>query len=104
MKRWQFWLGIVISLFFLYFALRGLHLGDIWETVRSANFWWLLPGVLVYFVAVWVRAWRWHFLIRPMKNVPIRTMFPITTIGYMGNNIYPAPGGRIAARGGIENQ
>ena len=95
MKRWQFWLGIFISLFFLYVALRGLHLGDIWETVRSANYWWLLPGILVYFVAVWVRAWRWHFLIRPLKNVPTRTMFPITTIGYMGNNIYPARAGEL---------
>ena len=41
-------------------------------------------------VGVWVRAWRWHYLLGPIKKIPTKTMFPITTIGYMGNNIYPA--------------
>jgi uncharacterized protein (TIRG00374 family) len=95
MKRWQFWLGIFISIVFLYFALRGLQLESIWETVKTANYWWLVPGVLVYFVAVWVRSWRWHYLIRPLKKVPTKTMFPIVAIGYMGNNIYPARAGEL---------
>jgi glycosyltransferase 2 family protein len=87
MKRWQFWLGIGISLAFLYLALRGLHLEDIWGALEGANYVWLLPGVAIYFVAVWARAWRWHYLLRPVKVVSTRTMFPIVAIGYMGNNI-----------------
>ncbi|NMC54741.1 MAG: flippase-like domain-containing protein [Chloroflexi bacterium] len=95
MKRWQFWLGILISVVFLYLALRGLHLGDVWDTLKSAQYLWLIPGVLVYFIGVWVRAWRWHYLLRPLKKIPTRTMFPIVTIGYMGNNIYPARAGEV---------
>jgi uncharacterized protein (TIRG00374 family) len=95
MKKWQFWAGILISAIFLYFALRGLKLGDFWEAVKSANYWWILPGIAVYFVAVWVRAWRWHYLLKPIKAVKTRTMFPITCIGYMGNNIYPARAGEV---------
>ena len=95
MKRWQFWVGLLISVAFLYFALKGLNLGDFWQAVRSANYWWILPGIAVYFVAVWVRAWRWHYLLRPVKKIPTRTMFPITCIGYMGNNIYPARAGEV---------
>jgi uncharacterized protein (TIRG00374 family) len=95
MKKWQFWAGILISAIFLYFALRGLKLGDFWEAVKSANYWWILPGIAVYFVAVWVRAWRWHYLLKPIKAIKTRTMFPITCIGYMGNNIYPARAGEV---------
>ena len=95
MKRWQFWLGVVISLVFLYFALRGLHLEDLGEALKQANYWWLIPGVAVYFLGVWARAWRWHYLLRPVKEVPTRTMFPIVAIGYMGNNIYPARAGEV---------
>lgn len=95
MKRWQFWVGLLISVAFLYFALKGLNLGDFWQAVRSANYWWILPGIAVYFVAVWARAWRWHYLLRPVKKIPTRTMFPITCIGYMGNNIYPARAGEV---------
>jgi len=95
MKRWQFWLGVFISVLFLYLALRGLHLGDVWQDLRSARYVWLIPGIAVYFLGVWVRAWRWHYLIHPVKSVPTRTMFPIVAIGYMGNNIYPARAGEL---------
>ena len=95
MKKWQFWLGVLISVFFVWISLRGLRLGEFWEVVKSANYWWIIPGIAVYFVGVWVRAWRWHYLLKPIKEIPTRTMFPITTIGYMGNNIYPARAGEV---------
>jgi uncharacterized protein (TIRG00374 family) len=95
MKRWQLWLGVLISILFMWLALRGLHLGDFWSAVSAANYWWIIPGVVVYFVGVWVRAWRWHYLLGPIKKIPTATMFPITTIGYMGNNIYPARAGEV---------
>lgn len=95
MKKWQFWLGVFISIFFVWISLRGLRLGEFWDVVKSANYWWIIPGIAVYFVGVWVRAWRWHYLLKPIKEIPTRTMFPITTIGYMGNNIYPARAGEV---------
>jgi glycosyltransferase 2 family protein len=49
----------------------------------------------VYFMAVWIRAWRWHYLLKPVKSIRTGTMFPITCIGYMGNNIYPARAGEV---------
>jgi uncharacterized protein (TIRG00374 family) len=95
LKRWQFWVGVVISALFLWLALRGLNLADFWVVVRSAHYGWLLPGVAIYFVGVWVRAWRWHYLLRPVQKIPTRLMFPVTCIGYMGNNIYPARAGEV---------
>ncbi|MCX8009397.1 MAG: flippase-like domain-containing protein, partial [Patescibacteria group bacterium] len=86
-KRWQFWLGVVISAFFLYLALANLKLPELWKTLRNAEYLWLIPGVAVYFLGVWVRAWRWHYLLRPLKKISTTTMFPIVAIGYMGNNI-----------------
>jgi len=93
MKKWQIWLGVLISIVFIWFALRGLRLDEFWDSVKQANYIWLVPGIGVYFVGVWVRAWRWHYLLGPIKKIPTKTMFPITAIGYMGNNIYPARAG-----------
>jgi glycosyltransferase 2 family protein len=95
MKRWQFWLGVLISVILMYLALRGLQLQEMWSALIGAKYWWLIPGVAVYFMGVWVRAWRWHYLLRPVKPVSTRTMFPIVAIGYMGNNIYPARAGEL---------
>jgi glycosyltransferase 2 family protein len=95
MKKWRFWIGVLISAAFLYWALNKLNLVDFWQTISHANYWWILPGVGVYFIAVWVRAWRWHYLLKPLKVIKTKVMFPITCIGYMGNNIYPARAGEV---------
>jgi uncharacterized protein (TIRG00374 family) len=96
MKRWQFWVGLAISLFFLIFVVFPKQdWAKLWESLRSAQYWWLIPAIATYFIGVWVRAWRLHYMMRPIKKVPVSTLFPIVCIGYMGNNIYPARMGEV---------
>jgi uncharacterized protein (TIRG00374 family) len=95
LKRWQFWLGFSVSLFFLWLALRGLDLGRFGDALQDARYIWLVPGVLVYFGAVWARTWRWHYMLRALKPVPLRRLFPTVNISYMGNNLYPARAGEV---------
>ena len=95
MKKWQFWLGLAISLVFVYWTVRGLEWDSFWVAVKSAEYWWLIPGVAMYMIAVWARAWRWHYLLKPIKPISTNKMFPIVCIGYMGNNIYPARAGEV---------
>jgi glycosyltransferase 2 family protein len=95
MRRWIFWVGVVISVVLLYFSLRGLKLDEVWQDLRVANLWWIVPGVAAYFVAVAVRTWRWKYLLRPIKTVSIGRLYPVVVIGYMGNNVYPARAGEL---------
>ena len=88
-------LGVTISALFLWLALRGLKLDEVGDVIAEANYIWLVPGVTVYFIGVWIRSWRWHFLLKPLKEIPTKKMFPIVTIGYMGNNIFPARLGEV---------
>ncbi len=94
-KRWKFVIGVAISVVFLWYSLRGLHLQQVWHYIQVANFWWILPAVAVYFAAVWARTWRWHYLLRPLKSVPLGGLFPVVCIGYFGNNVYPARAGEV---------
>lgn len=95
MKRWHLWVGILISAFFLFVALKNVDFTGVWRTLRDANFWWIVPGIVIYFLGVYLRAWRWQYLINPIKKVPLRVLFPIINIGYMGNNVYPARAGEF---------
>jgi uncharacterized protein (TIRG00374 family) len=95
LRRWKLWLGLGVSAIFLYLALRGLKLDEAWRALTEAQYLWLIPGIAVFFVGVWVRTWRWHYLLRPLKKISTRKMFPIVNIGYMGNNIYPARAGEV---------
>ena len=95
LRSWKFWLGVVVSIVFLALALRGLDFAGFWTTVRHANYWWLIPGVAVYFGAVWARTWRWHYMLRHIKRISPVRLFPVVVIGYMGNNVYPARAGEL---------
>jgi uncharacterized protein (TIRG00374 family) len=89
-RRWFIIIiGAGLGLVFLWYALRDLHLAEVWAALQDANFWWLIPGVAVYFVSVWFRAWRWGFLLRASKPVSANRLFPVVVIGYMGNDILP---------------
>ena len=91
----QLLIGLAISAFFIYLVLPSLHLADVLESLRTANYWWILPGVAVYMVGLWVRAWRWHYTLRHLKAVPVRSLFPLVCIGYFGNNVYPFRAGEV---------
>ena len=95
MRKWQFWLGIIISGAFVVLALQGLKLDQVWHNIRNANYIWLVPSVFVYFLAVVVRTWRWGFMLRPLKKVSVPRLFPVVVIGYMGNNIFPFRAGEL---------
>jgi uncharacterized protein (TIRG00374 family) len=94
-KRWQFWLGLLISFFFMWLVLRKMELPRVWAEIRAAQYLWIIPGVVVYFFGVWARTWRWHYLLRPLRPVPLTRLFPVVCIGYMGNNIFPARAGEL---------
>ena len=88
-------MGAAVSVFFIYIALRGLDLLQVWHDVQTANYWWIIPGVAAYFMGVWARTWRWHYLLRPIKPISTDRLWPVVVIGYMGNNIYPFRAGEV---------
>jgi len=94
-RSWQLLIGFAISAFCIYLVLPGLHLADVGQALRRANYWWIVPGVVVYFVGLWVRSWRWHYTLRHFKAIPIARLFPLVCIGYFGNNVYPFRAGEF---------
>src|SRR5512139_2850614 len=93
--QWRKLFGSGGSMGFGYMAARGMALQKVGYYLRQANYWWIVPGVLVYFVGIWVRTWRWHYLLRPVKIIPLYRLFPLVCIGYFGNNVYPARAGEV---------
>jgi len=94
-QRWLIWLGLVISAVFLYLAFREINYTDLWQTLQRINLWWLVPGLAIYFGGMVVRAWRWQYLLKPLKKVSIGNLFQIIMIGYMGNNVFPLRMGEV---------
>ncbi len=89
LRNWRLLLGLGISVVFIALALRGQDLGQIRRALAAADYRYLPPALLLYFVGVWVRALRWRVLLTPVRRLSARTLFPIVVIGYMANNILP---------------
>jgi glycosyltransferase 2 family protein len=95
LRSWKFWLGVLVSVIFVWLTARGLEWHAFYDALRGARYIWLLPAIAVYFTAVWARTWRWHYMLRHMKSISVARLFPVVVIGYMGNNVYPARAGEV---------
>jgi uncharacterized protein (TIRG00374 family) len=82
-------LGFAVSAVFLYFAFRGVELGELWGHVRHASYTWLLAVTAVTIYSNWARAQRWGIFFRHLKRIPPYSLFSSTLIGLAANNVLP---------------
>lgn len=93
--NWKFWLGILISIVFLYLSFRKVELKEVIEALRDANYFYLFPTLIAIFFTFLFRVYRWRYLLLPTKKVGIASLFSATMIGFMANNILPARMGEV---------
>lgn len=86
----KLWIGIGISLFFLFLLFRKIDFHKMMAAFREMDYFYILPAVISTFVSYFFRAVRWKYLLLPMKKTQLRNLFPSTIIGYMANNLLPA--------------
>jgi uncharacterized protein (TIRG00374 family) len=85
----KFWTGIAISAVLL---VLFVFTGDRWhmlDALGDANYWFLFPAVGAYLVSVYFRTLRWGVLLRHVKPITTRRLFPVVIVGYMANNLLP---------------
>ena len=90
MKKIQIIVSLLISVVCLYFAFRGINWSETWQAMRGANYLYLAATVLVTLGSIWLRAYRWKFMLDPVKPVSVEGLYASTMIGFMANNILPA--------------
>lgn len=85
----RFWIGLLVTLVFLGLFFYRTDLSRMQQALLEANYAFAVPAILVYFVGVGFRAIRWHYLLRPLKDMSARRLFPVVVIGYMANDLIP---------------
>lgn len=95
MKRWQFWLGLVVSAVFLYVSLRQVDWQAAWQHVLAARWGFLFAGWVCLVVSYVVRIWRWHRIVSSEQPISISSLGQVYVVGLMANNILPARIGEI---------
>lgn len=81
----------------LYWALRGVHLGEVAREIREARIWPLLASVVVATLTFPLRLVRWRLLLRDEegKPLPALPLWHAVAIGFMANNTLPFRAGEL---------
>ena len=76
----QNWVGILVSVVCLAAIFFFIEPSQIWEGLKSANYWYLLLTALGIVLLLVVRAWRWRFMLE--NEIAIMPTFHIQNIGF----------------------
>jgi len=89
----KYGVSVFLTVAFLYFAFRGTDWNALKESLRTANYWWMLVMFVVLMVSHIIRAYRWKYFLAPIKpQTRFRNLFSSMMVGYMVNNFLPRGG------------
>jgi uncharacterized protein (TIRG00374 family) len=90
------WLGVAVSVFFLWLAFRKVDLRQMGRSIVSADP--LLVSIVMaqMLFMLFVRGHRWALFLKPIKRVNWITLGWSTCIGFAVNNLLPARLGEVA--------
>ena len=95
MKQRHIWVGLGISLALLGYLFARVEYGRLWLSLTSADVPLLLLAAALLTGTLVTRAWRWQYLLKPLKRVGFSNSLSATSIGLMANMILPLRLGEI---------
>ncbi|MCX6555163.1 MAG: lysylphosphatidylglycerol synthase transmembrane domain-containing protein [Candidatus Aminicenantes bacterium] len=93
--NWKIIAGILLSLLFIFLAFRQVDFSQMGRAFADADYWLLVPILAVIFISLLLRAWRWQYLLAPIRQVQLPGLFASLVVGYMANTFLPAHLGEV---------
>jgi uncharacterized protein (TIRG00374 family) len=88
--------GGVVSAVALYLVFRNIPLKELVGYLRTVNYWWVIPAVIVTVLSFWIRVIRWQLLLSPFKKTGFWSAHHPLMIGFMVNCVLPGRAGELA--------
>lgn len=87
-------ISVIIIGLCLFYAFIGVSLSELRDALKSVRYIYLFPALTLVAFSYFLRAMRWRYLIRSVKNVKTKDLFSPLMVGFMGNMI-PARAGEF---------
>lgn len=82
--------GVLITVFFLWLAVRNVDIAAVRDALGQASYVYLIPAAIFCSTGYLLRTLRWQRILAPTKVVPFTRLFPVLMIGFAANNLLPA--------------
>ena len=86
--------GTLVSLIALYFIATQLNLDLFWQAWQTANYWYVVPCMILLVIGLITRAFRWRILLN--NELPFNRTFSIMNVAYLVNGVLPLRIGEVA--------
>ena len=94
-KNILFIVSIIVSIICSWLFVRKIEWSLLKNALEGANYWFVIPAVILTLLVYLVRAFRWQCLLSHIKRVSVINLLSVTCIGFMANNILPARVGEV---------
>ncbi len=84
------WVGLLLTLVFLFLAFRGVDPAELGAALARANYWFVLPALLATGLGYVTRTARWRAILSAEAPMPFSRLFRVLLIGFAANNVLPA--------------
>jgi len=82
--------GVLITVFFLWLAVRNVDIAAVRDALRHASYRYLIPAAVFCSTGYVLRTLRWQRILAPTKRVAFPRLFPVLMVGFTANNLLPA--------------
>jgi hypothetical protein len=91
----RFILSLLVGGGFLYLAFRNVALAELGVALSQVQLGWLAVSVVISFLIMVFRAFRWQLELRPLEHVPLGRLWVVTAVAYMAINLLPVRLGEV---------
>jgi uncharacterized protein (TIRG00374 family) len=89
-------LGYLIAAACLVWVFHDIHINRLFQNVARINWGWVALGIIFDVLSYISQGFRWHFLLRPVGNVPVLRTTQATYAGLFINEVLPMRIGEVA--------
>jgi uncharacterized protein (TIRG00374 family) len=88
--------GAGLAALLLWLFLRGVDLGRVAGELQRADYRWVLAATVLTLLVTVHRAWRWHYLLLPIKSIALGPLTATTFMGWAFTALLPGRLGEVA--------
>ncbi len=95
-RRGQAIVGLILAAIFLYLFFRQADLAAVGAHLRHANYGLVALACVLSLLSMIQRAWRWHYLMAPLKRIRLGPLVSCTFMGWAVTGLLPGRLGEVA--------
>jgi glycosyltransferase 2 family protein len=95
LKSRQFW-GLLLTVALLVYCFYDFDFHSVIKAISSVHFLYLIPLIFLEAAIAYIRTARLKYLIDPVKDIKVNSLYPIYCIGMMTNLLMPYLTGQVA--------